>query len=187
MKSLPEILKNVDKRKLELIEKLVPGLGAFLERHITNVYEPTLEERRLLTTPQIGGISFFANHNDPSTRGRRMGISGESADNPDDQWFAACRFNYVLSQMQDNGWIKPVNHPDIPEKEKYYLKSYLVNRRIKITFGDRSIVVRPADWGPSPAKRVIDVSETALKQLGAKTDDQVLIEWVDPKTPLGPA
>ena len=38
-----------------------------------------------------------------------MGISGEPADKPWDQWFAAMRFGYVDWEIQSNGWYKPKN------------------------------------------------------------------------------
>jgi hypothetical protein len=154
-------------------------------------YQPTAEELELL--PEVekrGGISFFANHNDPTTKGRKMGISGESADQPQDQWFCAMRFGYVgtMPNPSNPAWIKPRNRTDISEAEKFRLKKYLVGRKLKVTnpANGKSIVVRPADWGPGVPKRNIDVSETAIKALGAQTDTQVVVEWVDPSTNVGP-
>lgn len=57
----------------------------------------------------------FANHNDPSTAGRKMAITLESTDKPRDQWFLAMRFRYVDWQIQSNGWYKPVNFPNIDQ------------------------------------------------------------------------
>ncbi|MBM4618378.1 hypothetical protein GS540_29110 [Rhodococcus hoagii] len=80
-------------------------------------------------------------------------------------------------------WIKPISGTSDLE-----LKKYLPTRRLQITHvkSGKRIVVRPADWGPGVPKRVIDVSEQAIKALGAQTDDEVVVEWVDPSTPLGP-
>lgn len=150
--------------------------------------ETTGEHEMLPESERKGGISFFANHNDASTAGRTMGISGESADKPLDQWYCAMRFAYVDWEIQSNGWYKPKNNPKIDQAARITYKSYLMGRRLKITNPKtgKSIVVRPADVGPGVPKRVVDVSETAINALGAKTDDQVTIEWVDPATPLGP-
>ena len=149
-------------------------------------YLPTDQERRATpTTGMTGGISYFAGSTDASTRGRNMGISGEPADSPHDPWFCAMRFAYTQTRTDPNrsDWIKPV-----PGTSDLGLKAYLPGRRLLVTNpkNGRKIVVRPADWGPAPAKRVIDVSRQALDALGAQTDDQVVVEWVDPATPLGP-
>lgn len=154
-------------------------------------YQPTKDEEFLLPSHEMsGGISFFANHNDASTKGRSMGISGESADTPNDQWFCAMRFAYVATKEHPSNpaWVKPTDRSDISQEEKFRLKKYLVGRRLKVTnpVTNKSVIVRPADWGPAAPSRVIDVSETTIKSLGAQTDDVVHVEWVDPSTPLGP-
>lgn len=138
-----------------------------------------------------GGCSHFANPDDASTRGRKMGISGEPADNPNDQWYCAMRFNYC--QIQDDPsnkyWVKPV-----PGTSDLRLKSILPNLRLKVTnpATGKAVVVRPADWGPGawakpggPKYRVVDLSAGALAALGASTDDTVQVEWVDRNTPVG--
>ncbi|MBM4570279.1 hypothetical protein GS489_07615 [Rhodococcus hoagii] len=149
-------------------------------------YVPTDQERRATPTDGMrGGISHFAGTNDASTAGRTMAITGESADKPADPWFCAMRFAYT--KMGPNPakpeWIKPISGTSDLE-----LKKYLPTRRLQITHvkSGKRIVVRPADWGPGVPKRVIDVSEQAIKALGAQTDDEVVVEWVDPSTPLGP-
>lgn len=156
---------------------------------VSNKWQETNGEHDMLPeSERKGGISFFANTNDPSTKGRTMGISGESADKPIDQWYCAMRFAYVDWEIQPNGWYKPKNKPGSDIADRITWKNYLMGRKLKITNPQtgKSIVVRPADVGPGVPKRVVDVSETAINALGAKTDDQVVIEWVDPKTPLGP-
>lgn len=156
-------------------------------------YVATPEENR--ATPvdgMIGGCSHFANPDDASTRGKFMGLSGEPADKPTDQWYAAMRFNYCRIQDDPKNpfWVKPVSGTSDLE-----LKRYLPNRRLKVTnlANGKAVVVRPADWGPGAwAKpggekyRVVDLSATALSKIGASTDDKVVVEWVDPATPLGP-
>lgn len=139
-----------------------------------------------------GGVSHFANLDDESTAGKSMGISGEPADKPRDQWYCAMRFNYCQIKVDPRNpyWVKTVSGTS-----DLALKGYLPNRRLKVTNPStgKSVVVRPADWGPGAwAKpggtkyRVVDLSQTAVEALGAQTDDTVTVEWVDPGTPLGP-
>ena len=153
-----------------------------------------LEKRATPLDGMAGGISHFAGTTDASTRGRNMGISGEPADNPKDPWYCAMRFNYckVAVDPKNPYWVKPV-----PGSSDLALKSVLEGLRLKVTnpANGKAVVVRPADWGPGAwAKpnadgkpyRVIDVSAHAERMLGAATDDRVVVEWVDPQTPLGP-
>lgn len=156
-------------------------------------YTPTVEEQKLTPLDGMeGGISHFANPDDASTRGRKMGISGEPADNPNDQWYCAMRFNYCQVRVDPNNewWVKPVSGTS-----DLALKNYLPPRRLLITnpANGKQCVVRPADWGPGawakpggPKYRVIDVSATAVKALGAQTDTFVRVAWCDPNKPLGP-
>ncbi|SFA60783.1 N-acetylmuramoyl-L-alanine amidase [Rhodococcoides kroppenstedtii] len=153
-------------------------------------YVPSDDERQL--TPRdnkwVGGISHFATPGDASTRGRNMGVSGEPADNPRDPFYCAMRWGYVgLAQHRTGtpGWVGPVDRTDITPAEKMRLKTVLASKRVKVTGGGRSVVLRPADWGPAPTKRVVDVSPTVLAGLGLDTDDEVTVEWVAPTTPLG--
>ena len=156
-------------------------------------YQPTAQEVRLTPADGMrGGISHFANPDDASTRGRKMGISGEPADAPWDQWYCAMRFGYCQVQVdpKNEWWVKPV-----PGTSDLGLKDYLKGRKLKVTnpANGKSVVVRPADWGPGawakpggPKYRVIDVSETAVNALGAQTDTPVVVEWVEQNTPVGP-
>ncbi|MEV0947923.1 hypothetical protein [Rhodococcus sp. NPDC049939] len=156
-------------------------------------YIPTAQERRLTPVHGMqGGISYFGGPDDRSTRGRKMGISGESADYPTDPWYCAMRFNYCRVQPDpaNGSWVKPVAGTSDLE-----LKAYLPHRRLQVTnpANGRSVVVRPADWGPGawavpggPKFRVVDVSQQAMRSIGAVTDTYVEIEWIDPATPLGP-
>ncbi len=51
-----------------------------------------------------------------------------------------------------------------------------------------AVVVSPIDWGPNIAtKRTMDVSPQTLTDLGLDTDQDALVAFVDPKTPLGPS
>lgn len=48
------------------------------------------------------------------------------------------------------------------------------------------VVVRPVDWGPNIATgRIIDLSPQALRDLGATTNDNLLVAFADGDTPLG--
>ena len=115
-----------------------------------------------------------------------MGISGEPADQPWDTNYCAMRFGYVDVEPHRSGtpnWVQgKAGTSDLG------LKGRAKNYRLKVTnpATGAARIVRPADWGPAPVKRVIDLSETALKQLGAVTDTYVEVEWVSPSTPLGP-
>lgn len=159
-------------------------------------YVPTADEIAL--TPRdgmVGGVSNFATPGDPSTRGRNMGVSGEPADNPRDDWYCAMRFAYCAVGPGDREfWVKPISGTS-----DMRLKGVLPKRKLLVTLisTGRQIVVRPADWGPgawavpgghengTPKYRVIDLSPNAERALGAKTDDQVRVEWCDPSRPLG--
>lgn len=197
--SVEDVLKNNrDPRKWADVKRVWPELyaelyklngGGVLPSPMETKYYPTAQEIALQPKQMTGGISFFANHNDESTAGRSMGITGESADNPRDQWFCAMRFEYVDWRIQGNGLIKPVTYPEIGLPERIAFKQYLASRRLKVTHvaNGRAVVVRPADVGPGIAKRVVDVSETAINELKAVTDDLVKVEWVSPETKLGPS
>ena len=155
--------------------------------HVESDDERTLTPKDGMT----GGISYFAGPDDASTRGRFMGITGEPADNPWDQWFCAMRFGYVglVPNPANPAWIKPADNIGLSSAEKLRLKQALPNLRLEVEHvaSGRRVVLRPADWGPGVPKRVIDVSKYAMYDvLGADTDDQVRVRWVDPKTPLGP-
>jgi hypothetical protein len=196
--SVEDVLKNNrDPRKWADVKRVWPELYAELYKlngggvlpspNETKPYLRSQKENKMSPKQMTGGISFFANHNDPSTSGRQMGISLESADNPRDQWFCAMRFEYVDWVPQGNGRVKPVNKPDIDLEGRINYKKYLAGRRLKVTnvANGRAVIVRPADVGPGIEKRIIDVSETAIFELDAVTDNQVKVEWVDPSTPLG--
>ncbi|MBI5499001.1 MAG: N-acetylmuramoyl-L-alanine amidase [Deltaproteobacteria bacterium] len=48
------------------------------------------------------------------------------------------------------------------------------------------IVARPVDWGPNTStRRIIDVSPQTMSELGATTDDEVLVAFAPAGTPLG--
>ncbi len=50
------------------------------------------------------------------------------------------------------------------------------------------VVLRPVDWGPNTStRRIIDVSPQAMEDLGADTDDTLLVAFAAPGTPLGVA
>lgn len=202
---------NSDPRRLEMIRIVWPELADQLSALIGEKagvvppntpapakYQPTADQ--LILTPKdglVGGISWFAGPKDASTRGRNMGISGEPADKPWDNWFCAMRFGYVGLIPRTDGVfapgtaIKPADNIGLSQAEKFRLKAALPKMRLKVTNPEngKSIVVRPADWGPGIIKpfRVIDVSEQAIKILGASTDTQVVVEWVPNDTPVGPA
>lgn len=205
MTNLDDILKvlkdNKDPRRVTDLRRVWPELynaviGALIPVNqgplidppkVPAKYVPSKDELQLTsTTSMTGGISHFATPGDASTRGRNMGVSGEAADRPNDIFYCAMRWGYVAwhpTTFKPNG-----NIPGMSDKEKFRLKKYLAGRRVKVTVlaTGKSVVLRPADAGPSIGKRVIDVSPSVLHDiLKAKTDDLVSVEWVDPTTPLG--
>lgn len=49
-----------------------------------------------------------------------------------------------------------------------------------------AVVVRPVDWGPSlSGKRILDLSPQAIEDLGLVTDQNALVAFAAPGTPLG--
>lgn len=208
------ILKNnKDPRKIQDLRRVFPELLEALQKLIAGVeeplttpskatkYEPTSDQKIL--TPKdgmVGGISWFAGPKDKSTRDKNgkplpMGISGENSDFPKDQWYCAMRFGYVglvpNPAFPPGVAIKGADNIGLSQEEKFRLKKALPGMRLKVTNKNNgfAIIVRPADFGPGIIEpfRVIDVSEYAIKMLGATTDAQVVVEWVDSSTKLGPA
>lgn len=211
-----KVLKdNKDPRRVEDLRRVWPELynaviGALIPVNqgplvdppkVPAKYIPSPDERIL--TPKdgmVGGISWFAGPKDQSTRDPKtkkpynMGISGENSDFPIDQWYCAMRFGYVglvpNPAFPPGVAIKGADNIGLSQSEKWRLKALLPKLRLKVTnkSNGKAIIVRPADFGPGIIKpfRVIDVSEHAIKTLGATTDTQVVVEWVDPATPLGP-
>ncbi|MBX3249913.1 MAG: N-acetylmuramoyl-L-alanine amidase [Myxococcales bacterium] len=50
-----------------------------------------------------------------------------------------------------------------------------------------AVVVRPVDWGPhTRTGRILDLSPQSLTDLGLRTDDDALVAFAPPGTPLGP-
>jgi hypothetical protein len=48
------------------------------------------------------------------------------------------------------------------------------------------VVLRPVDWGPNTSTgRILDISPEAIEDLGATTDDELLVAFAAPDAPLG--
>ncbi|NOY93553.1 MAG: hypothetical protein GXP55_20405 [Deltaproteobacteria bacterium] len=129
-----------------------------------------------------GRISWFGSPDDTSLRwsdtgaitGERMRSMNSPVDasratidsRPQDYYYAAMRWDY---------------HPGG--------RSFWRDARILLEnplTGER-VVVRPIDWGPhTRTGRVIDLSPQTLTDLGVRTDDELLISFATPGTPLGP-
>lgn len=96
-----------------------------------------------------------------------MNASAETiASRPEDFYYAAMRWDY-----SPNG------------------RDFWRDARILVVNPDTqdAIVVRPADWGPNTfTRRIIDLSPQALEDLGLDTDDEVLVSFALPDSPLGP-
>jgi len=68
--------------------------------------------------------------------------------------------------------------------------SFWRNARILLTNPETgaSVVARPVDWGPhTRTRRVVDLSPQVMNDLGLVTDQDVLIAFAAPGTPLGAA
>jgi hypothetical protein len=113
-----------------------------------------------------GTLSWFGGSNDTGVTATETGaITGERLRSLRG-YFAAMRFDY--SQNGRTWWGSQrllVVNPNTGE----------------------AIVVRPVDWGPNTrTHRLIDLSQESLRALGVSTDDEVLVSFADPSTPLGP-
>jgi len=90
-----------------------------------------------------------------------------------DEWYAAMRWPY----------------DQIPVPEKYFVKDWWHNRKIKVTnpANGKSVILAAKDWGPNEVTgRVIDVSKKSMFELGVATDSVVNIEFADQDAQLGP-
>lgn len=96
-----------------------------------------------------------------------MNASRETIDSrPDDFYYAAMRFDYA-----PNG------------------RAFWADARLLVVNPDTqvAVVVRPADWGPNTStRRIIDLSPQTLEDLGLDTNDEVLVSFALPDSPLGP-
>jgi len=84
---------------------------------------------------------------------------------PQDYYYVAMRFDY-----SQNG------------------RSFWQNARLLVVnpANGRAIVVRPVDWGPNTrTRRVLDLSPQAMTSLGMTTDDNALVSFAAPGSPLG--
>lgn len=100
-----------------------------------------------------------------------MALTGESGVNPRDPWYVAMRWPYTNSNAVAGA------------------KDWWVNRKILVVNPktNKAVVLRAADWGPHVSTgRVVDVSPTAIKALGASTDSTVHIAFAPTNASLGP-
>lgn len=113
-----------------------------------------------------GTLSWFGGSNDTGVTSTETGaITGERLRSLRG-YFAAMRFDY-----SQNG------------------RTWWGDQRLLILNPNtgEAIVVRPVDWGPNTRTgRLIDLSQESLRALGVTTDDEVLVSFADPSTPLGP-
>lgn len=137
---------------------------------------PALDTNPLHQLPaKEGKISYFASDDTGDCRKSAFGeLLGERCGSTDatKYWYAAMRW--------------PYRHLSAPKL--YQEKEWWHNKKILVTnpANGKQVVVAAKDWGPAEwTGRAIDVSETALKALGAKTDDIVRIEFADQNTRLG--
>ncbi len=129
-----------------------------------------------------GRISWFGGPADRGiSRSARGAITGERvrllndpldpdpatlASRPEDYYWVAMRFSYS------------------PNGVRFWRDARLVLRN-PVT--GAAVVVRPVDWGPhTRTRRIVDVSSQTMRDLGLSTDDDVLVAFAPPGTPLGP-
>ncbi|MFK7986977.1 MAG: hypothetical protein AB8I08_13210 [Sandaracinaceae bacterium] len=120
---------------------------------------------------------------------------------PDDRWVTTTETGTITGER-----LRSLNAPMNPSdatvasrpEDFYYVamrwryaplgKSWYRGRRVLIVnpATGRAVVVRPLDWGPNiRTRRIVDVSPQAERDLGASTDDTVLVAWAPAGTPLG--
>jgi hypothetical protein len=128
-----------------------------------------------------GKVSHFGGPNDTSLGSTETGaITGERLrslntplnpsgndlrSRPEDFYYVAMRFDYT--QRGKSAWRD--------------VKLLVVNPA-----NGKRVVVRPVDWGPNiRTGRILDVSPQAISDLGATTDDDLLVSFAHGDTPLG--
>jgi hypothetical protein len=90
----------------------------------------------------------------------------EAASRPEDYYFCAMRWSYAPAGVT---WLR---------------NARLIVRNPST---GAAVVVRAVDWGPhTRTNRVIDLSHQTLRVLGLSTDQDALVAWAPPGTPLGP-
>lgn len=120
------------------------------------------EFRGAFTLPAASGrISEFGGEGDVNS----LAVSGGSTTNPPDPYYIAMRW----------GADGRANY------------RALARQRVAITFGGRTVIGYPGDWGPAAwTGRVVDVAPILMRALGATTDDIVTLRWMPEGTPTGP-
>jgi peptidoglycan hydrolase-like protein with peptidoglycan-binding domain len=137
--------------------------------------------------PVTGGVSHFAGPGDRSTLNGLMALSREPGRAPIDDWYCAMRWPYCQWREYQQGaetWLAPV-----AGTSDLTAKAALSGMRVKVTHkkSGKAVVLRAADTGPRPSKRVIDVSPRVLHDIfGGATDDEVTVEAAPADAPLGP-
>lgn len=128
-----------------------------------------------------GRVSWFGGPSDTGVSSTETGaVTGERlralnspvdpdaatlASRPADYYFGAMRWSY---SPNGTSWWRNV-------------RLVVANARTGV-----QVVVRPVDWGPNTStRRIIDVSPQTMSELGVTTDDEVLVAFALPGTPLG--
>jgi hypothetical protein len=131
------------------------------------------------TTSQFGGVSDrgVSSTETGSISGERLRAlndppnpsATQAATNPDRYYYVAMRFAYpTISGSPD---------PRVWRDRRIVLVNPSTGARV---------LVRPVDWGPNPRTgRTVDASPQALRDLGLSTDEDVLVAFAPPGTPLG--
>lgn len=95
-------------------------------------------------------VGLFLEEQPPKTTGLARRLDPQ-------QYYVACRWNY---RETPRAWLR--------------------HARVRVSANGKSILARPADWGPNVRTgRVADASPAVLEDLGVETDDIVTVEVMD--------
>lgn len=118
-----------------------------------------------------------------------MQLSGESGRNPGvpedprGDWYCAMRWPYSIMAAG-----RSAQQQNVPGVNQQAARNWWKQQRIAVTNPktNKIVVVRPADWGPAVwTGRAIDLAPTAMKALGANTNDTLEFRFAPVDTPLG--
>ena len=92
--------------------------------------------------------------------------------------------DYFCAMRWHNKEIERYNYPGKPGSQDWWREQKI---KVTNTVNNKSVVVAPVDWGPNvTTNRTIDLSEKAIKEINATTDDTwVEMCIVDSDTSLG--
>lgn len=106
-----------------------------------------------------------------TTEGRtgQMVVSGERRDHPQDEWWCAMRWPFAQNESGDPA-------ADISQDERITAIDHWKRATVVVVnpANGKSIILRPADWGPTNANAVIGMSDAAAASIGATAGTMVI-------------